>query len=86
MKYLLLKIGSAAITVLLVSLCCNQINAKEFNYLCFMQTSSGKTVDLSNTVCQSKKRKHKNTVNANNDSKHQTLRDFYSRRKGRRPY
>lgn len=86
MRYLFLKIGSAIITFSLVALCCNRINAKEISYLCFMQTSSGKLVDLSSTICHSEKRKHKNYVNANNNSKHETLMEAYKRRKGRRRY
>ncbi len=86
MKHSFLKISTVIITILVVALCCNRVSAKELNYLCFMQTSSGKTIDLSNTLCQSKKRKQKTTVRIDNGSKHQTLMEAYQRRKGRRRY
>jgi hypothetical protein len=85
MRYLFLKISSAIITFLVVALCFTRVSAKELNYLCFMQTSSGKTIDLSNTLCQSKKRKVKGSVNAESDTKQQTLMEVY-KRKGRRRY
>ncbi len=86
MRYLFLKISSAIITFLVVALCFTRVSAKELNYLCFMQTSSGKIVDLSNTLCQSEKRNRKKSVNVNSGSNHQTLMEAYKRRKGRRRY
>lgn len=86
MRYLCLKIGSATITFLVVALCFPRVSAKEFNYLCFIQTTSGKIVDLSSTICQSEKRKRKKSINLNRGSTHQTLMEAYKRRKGRRRY
>ena len=65
----LLHLGTVLSAAILSFLPCfyASANAQEADYTCFMTTESGQVIDLSKSVCGSKKKSVK-TVSANSDS------------------